>query len=407
MKTIKSIVKQALGIAEVEKRDGVYISRPVLNGQEWYDWAVKWGVPSPIAAADMHVTVMSSTVDVKMVPDKSAYSVPTSGGWSPGCFCLMGPQNQALVFCWDDYDLWDRHYAFIRNGAVDSWPTYRPHMTITMENGDYELPDGALSDAPTFISLGGEVYADLKKATPDDEESDGAAGDDAEDGDDALIIVIEIAAAAAQKALDVEQNLSPLDRLALRDMAVRKTVTKGVLKRVSAADWAPAEIKDLAKSVTKPVAVAATKKRVEVDVTITTHQIGSDVEKTSKASALTMKADDDRHLVWGIASVSTVKGELYVDLHDERITTRCLEEFTIDLMKNQRAGKFEHEGEVCNHVVQALVLSDDLQKALGIDLGKECLVTCTEVPNDADWALVKQGNWEQSIAGRLWYYEDE
>ena len=424
-------LKSALGVKDVEKRAGLYVYRPVLNAQEWADWAAKWKVPGALGADEMHVTILYSSVDVKMPQDDCPVTIGTRG-WSPGCFCMMGPDDESLVFAFDCYDLADRNWAFRSNGAVSTWPTYRPHLTISNSAGGFELPDAALAETPEFIILGGEVYADTKTAEdPSDEGADGMGDDEGAEGDDDVtVIVISIEASASAKSSlaspAVTSDLTPLDLAALRDVAKGRPVTKGVAKRLQKTGWGK-PIGEALLSKTDSRGSAATgavsplsipnaeprfvnvngveKKVISKDVQIRM----TDAQKSAAASvqlAEVMKRDDAQRLVYAISNVYSINGELVEDLDGDSFTTRAMEEFIGDVLKKQGTGKFEHEGDSCNDIVQGIVLSHELQKALGIDLGLECLVTCTHVPGDAEWAKVRDGTWEQSIAGKFWYYED-
>lgn len=458
------IIDRAKALLNIEKRaGGVFISRPVLNGDEWAAWAEKWKVPSPLGAADLHVTIMASTVDVKMKPATGPVVVDMN--WA--CFCLMGPESQALTVAFDDWGLQDRHWALQRNGAVSSWPTYRPHMTLTMANGDFELPDEALADAPNYIVLGGEVNADLKvtEVTEDDSDPEGVEIDD---GDADLVVVIEIAASAAKTLLETAKSLNAVDATALRDVAAGRSITAGVAKRLASEAWATEEIRDLAKAPKKKpygdVAYAdaknskypidteehiraawsyinmpknqadytaaevkaikgkivsawkdkidakgppsAVKKTVEREVVVTMKALPADVLKSMGIQKLDI-LDDEQRIVKGLASVSTIGGVLVEDLQDDTVTTQALFEFNRSLLSGQRAGKFEHEGDVRTEIVGGLVLSDDWQKALGIDLGFEPYLTDIHVPGDQDWAEVKKGDWMLSIAGTMYVEVEE
>lgn len=388
------ILDRAKALLNIEKRAGVYISRPVLNGEAWAAWATKWKVPSPLAAADLHVTVIASTVDVKMKP--AIGPVVVDMAWA--CFCLMGPDSQALTVAFDSWDLQDRHWALQRNGAVSSWPTYRPHMTLTMANGDFELSDEALADAPSYIVLGAEVNADLKAAevAADDSDPEGVDGGEAD-----MVIVIEIAASAAKATLETQKSLNPVDRTALRDIAAGRSITAGVAKRLAGESWAPPEIRDLIKAKPAPVM-----KRVEREITVTMKAMPADILKSMGVQKLDL-LDEEHRIVKGLASVSTIGGVLVEDLQDDTVTTQALFEFNRSLLSGQRAGKFEHEGEVRTEIVGGLVLSDDWQKALGIDLGFEPYLTDIHVPLDADWAEVKKGDWMLSIAGTMYVEVEE
>jgi hypothetical protein len=400
MKTIRDFAGKVL---DIEKRAGLYVYRPVLNGQAWHDWAVKYGVPKPLAANDLHVTVLSSTVDVKMPIDETPMTIEVFTDYEPGSFVTLGPKDQSLVWTFDSWRLHGRNWSFVRNGAKPTHPTYRPHMTLTNEVGDFELPDDALRNMPRHIILGGEINSDIKTPDATDDDPDGVEVDDESR---VLVVVVEFAAKDAQKALDadVEGEINVLDRLALRDIAAEKSITMGVAKRLAAEPFATDAIKALAAPAADPAPaskeVLIGKRTKEVDMTVTLRELPQEIAK-SCAAADVYKTDDEERLVWGWASVSTVGGELLEDMDGHKITTGAQRQFLHQIMCGQRAGKFDHEGEVCNEVVEGIVLDHDLQKALGIDLGMEGMLICTHVPDDKNWEDVKKGNWMYSIAGTV------
>lgn len=390
MKIIDRAMSAARNVMNVERRDGVYVSRPVTNGKEWHDWAVKWGVPEPEAAADLHVTILHSAVDVKMAPDKTVKSIYIGPGYCEAAsFATLGPKGESLCVCFSDWDLYNRHWNWVENGAVTTWPTFRPHMTITNAVGDYELPDGALADAPLYINLGPEVFADLKKAGPVEEDPEGV-----EEGDGAdLILVIEVQMAAAQEVLRSGASLSAIDKVALLDIAFGHPVTRGVMSRIGAQSWAPEELR---KMIAKPKEKPATR-----DVTISIGQVPEAVMRSTGG----FKPKAVERMVVGIANITTVDGELVVDAHDTSFTTQAMIEWTREIIRGERASTFDHEGEACNEVVQAFVMSDDVQRALGIALGFEPVLVEVHVPDDDNWAKVEAGDWMFSINGTFAYEE--
>lgn len=414
MKILKTLAKKATAafisgvemVGEVEKRDGVFIARYLdpINAKKWHDWAVQYGIPDPVPAAEMHVTVLASTVDVKVPRLELPIIVDTQPdyGGDAGQFLLFGPQEDVLVFTFHNWQLYHRHHALLEKGAVSKWPSYRPHLSLSTSAKGFEISDEALANVPQYIIMGPEVNADIKQPDAGEAVQDGA--DDAEDGDDVLIIVIDLAKTAAKTLLEsdaTKHELSALDAYALADIQNGR-VTKGVAKRLAATEWAPPEIKDLAKAEIKKERVLKSK-----DVTLSVSPaVEAFIQKNTQREDTVFKADDERRLVWSIASVSTHKGSPYYDVEDDHFTTRALEDFAIQLTKSGGAGKFEHEGEACNRIVQALVLSDDLQKSLGFELEMEPLVICTEIHPD-HWEEVKKGGYRDSIAGTFFYYEDE
>lgn len=391
MKIVEA-AKRALGISTAEKRAGVFISRYVeaTNAQKWFDWATKWGVPNIVPVDQMHVTVMYSTVDVMTPLVETTMNVPTTSG---GCFALFGPDENILVFTFSSWELYDRNWAIRDMGAVPTWPSYRPHLSLSNDVGDFELPDGALQEVPSYIVLGPEVSAALKaKDDPSDQTDD-------DEGDSEVVLVLVACSQAAELLKSDGQKMPALAAYDLADVAHGKA-SKGVLKRLTESDWAPAEFKAALQQKT-----TETRKKVERELTISVSNMPEEVAKKLKNSEIA-KANDEEQIVLGIASVSTVNGELVKDLHGDEVTTQALVEFNRSLISGSRAGKFMHEGEAVTEIVAGLVLSQDWQKALGIDLGYEPYLVEIHVPDATDWAEVKKGEWMLSVAGTMWYYED-
>lgn len=393
---------RTLGVADIEKRDGLYVSRKLdpQNAAKWAAWAKTYGIPNPLSADDLHVTILYSSVDVKTPMAELPIVVDTQSVYGGcGAFAFFGPDEDCLVFAFRCYELQDRHWQLISLGADSTWPDYRPHLTLSTDAAGFELSDEALQNVPRYIVLGPEVNDAPKQKESDLEAQDGS--DEAEAADDGDIIVVVIECSDAAKALleSRSDSLDPIDAAALYGVSKGRS-SRGVAKRL--AKKYP-EVAELAKAARK---VEAVRKRVEQDMVVRVQAIPEEVAKRI-GSCTVQKNNDEQQILYGIASVSTLNGELVEDLHGDRITTQALVEFNRDILKNARAGKFEHDGEVRTEVVEGLVLVDDLQKALGIDLGFEPYLVGIHVPDPKDWAEVKKGDWELSIAGRLWYYQDE
>jgi hypothetical protein len=393
-------------VVDIEKRSGLYVSRSVLNGKEWHDWAVKYGVPDPLAADDLHVTVLYSSKDVKLIPDKTVRTIYVGpGGYEPACFVKLGPKDQSLAVCFWDYALWDRHHAFIRSGAVHSWPDYRPHMTLSNAAGDFEISDEALAAAPLQINLGPEVY-DETNANKRQADADVEGVDDPDGA--TLIVIIDIAASAAQQVIDKSlaepgsMDINPVDRAALADVAAGHSIRKSVATRIAGADWAPEAIKGLAKAESAPKVIEIDgRKFVERELRMTVQPLAEDIRKQLPFEVDAFKMDEEERLAWGWASVSTVKGKYVTDFEGQEITTKAQRQWLHSLMKGQRAGKMDHEGADVGEVVEGIVLDADVQKALGIDLGLEGVLCCTHYTCEKTWNMVKTGKWMHSIAGRV------
>lgn len=408
MKFLQTAKTALARVLDVEKRKGVFVSRRLLNADEWHRWGAKWKVPNLVPADEMHVTVVySPDKDVKMKPATDPLVIDTK----LACFALFGPEEDVLVVAFCSWRLSQRHWEYRENGATSTWPTYRPHMTLSYDIGDFELSDEAVADSPEFLVLGAEASATPKdEATADEVDPEGVECDE---GMDAVIVVIEIERSAATELLESEKaaTLAPWDETALREIAAGHPISRGVAKRLSATDWAPDAIKAMATREDKKdppkkkpaMADGETKKTRDVEIVV--RDFPAEIRK-NLADRPVVKFDDAERIIYGIASVSTVDGELIEDHHGAKITTDCLREFIHDIIRGQRAGKFEHEGEVCNEVVEGFVLSDDIQKSLGISLGYEPLLIGMHVPGDKDWQAVCDGDWMFSIAGSLYYVEE-
>lgn len=398
---IANIVKAAVGAltpktAEVEKAAATFISRPVLNAQKWHDWAVKWGVPNVVPAAEMHVTQMASDTALMAPLVERAMNISAA----QGVFAFFGEQDDCLVFTFSAWDLYDRWWDLLSAGATPTWPSYRPHLTLSYDAAGFTLPDDAMTDVPGMIVLGPE-----KLVTGQPDPSDQLDPDD----ETPAVLILDIACSAAAGVLEAERDKLPL--MAAYDLAdiAKGKATAEVVKRIAGADWAPAELKALS---TEPAPVATpVRKRVEVDYTVKVSALPEQIQKTgfgAKARDIS-KSDGEEvedQIVYGIASVSTVNGELVKDLHGDEVTTRALVEFNRSIISGSRAGKFEHLGDECTSIVGGLVLTEDWQKSLGIDLGFEPYLVEIHVPGAQDWAEVKEGDWELSIAGTMWHWEE-
>ena len=346
---------------EAEKRAGLVVKRPVLNGEDWYDWAVKHGIPSPLAADDIHVTVIySPDIDVKTKPQ----SRPMIFNTEQASFHFFGPDEDVFVLALGGYETWelnDRHYFLLASGATTKWPTYRPHMTISYDAGGFEISDEALADAPGHVILGGEVFDEPNKdfdAKKSGENPEGliAAGFDP-------VTLTDAVREAAKSVLEARiGDFNAVDQSALYEIANSTTVPVGVLARFNATDDSGvAEIR-------KALITEDAKKSHEIVVDL--KQVTTEVAKAYGLKEA-FKQNVAEQMVVTIASVSTVDGELVKDFHGDTITTQALIEFSRDIVRGTRASQFDHNGDNRLEIVQSFVLSEDIQKALGIDLGYE------------------------------------
>jgi hypothetical protein len=104
-----------------------------------------------------------------------------------------------------------------------------------------------------------------------------------------------------------------------------------------------------------------------------------------------VKASDEERMIWGWGSVITLKGQPVVDSQNDVIELHELKQAVYKFMDEDRVGGESHKVMGVGTVVESLVFSEELQKALGIDLGKEGWFIGVRVDKDATWAKVKSG----------------
>lgn len=104
-----------------------------------------------------------------------------------------------------------------------------------------------------------------------------------------------------------------------------------------------------------------------------------------------LKVDADKRLVWGWASVIENAGETVVDHQGDVIDEETLITAAHKFIADARKAKVMHDGDVIGEIVESLVFTKEIQKSLGIDVGKVGWFICMKV-NDPDvWARVKDG----------------
>ncbi len=103
-----------------------------------------------------------------------------------------------------------------------------------------------------------------------------------------------------------------------------------------------------------------------------------------------VKVDDELRVVWGWASVIAEKGAVVVDAHGDTISEKTLVKAAHSFAGIRRIKRM-HEGAPIGEMVESVVLTPALQKALGIDLGLTGWLIAWKVHDEATWADVKAG----------------
>lgn len=114
-----------------------------------------------------------------------------------------------------------------------------------------------------------------------------------------------------------------------------------------------------------------------------------------------LKTDDESRMVYGWASVSTVKGELVIDQQGDTLTPAEMAKMADRFMSSVRTAKAMHAGAGIGEVLHSLPLTNDLAKAFGVETDREGWLVGMKIHDDAVWARVKDGTLsELSIGGR-------
>lgn len=112
------------------------------------------------------------------------------------------------------------------------------------------------------------------------------------------------------------------------------------------------------------------------------------------------KVDVEQKIAYGWFSVIEENGEVVVDHHGDTIDEDTLVQAAHGFILEYRAGKIMHQGKKIADVVESMVFTKDVQKALGIDLGKVGWFGAMKFRDDETWARVKSGEFSEfSIGG--------
>lgn len=104
-----------------------------------------------------------------------------------------------------------------------------------------------------------------------------------------------------------------------------------------------------------------------------------------------VKTDDDMRVAYGWASVTEEGGRTVTDQQGDQIDVPDLIDAAHDFMLSSRNAGDMHDVMGVGKVVESMVFSPDVQKALGIELGKVGWFIAMKI-SDADvWTRVKSG----------------
>jgi cation transport regulator ChaB len=116
------------------------------------------------------------------------------------------------------------------------------------------------------------------------------------------------------------------------------------------------------------------------------------VEKV-ELQAEVKKLDDELRVVWGWASVIEENGQVVIDKQGDVISEEELVSAAHDFMREARLAKAMHDGEGIGEVVESVVLTKELQKALGIEVNKVGWLIGMHVECNDAWAKFSDGTY--------------
>ncbi len=120
-------------------------------------WMRSVGIPKPVAAGKLHLTTVYSAI-----PPKGYEPSAGTEMLDPARYRLerLGPDGAVLALVVDSDLAWDRMQAAMAAGAVPAWPTLIPHITLSYDAGEFQIPD----HPPDFpITVGPEVIGSGRK----------------------------------------------------------------------------------------------------------------------------------------------------------------------------------------------------------------------------------------------------
>lgn len=104
-----------------------------------------------------------------------------------------------------------------------------------------------------------------------------------------------------------------------------------------------------------------------------------------------VKIDPDQRLVYGWISIVEKNGEAVIDTQGDVITEAELVKMAHRYVQDARVAKMMHDGQPVGTLVESMIFTKEVQKALGIDLGHVGWWGVYKINDDDAWAKVKSG----------------
>lgn len=138
-----------------EAADSLYVNRPVINAQEIHDWAVRNGVPEPVAPADMHATQVYSRKAAPLEPLRDEIVA------GPTRVAPIGDQG-AVALHINSPEMQARFAEAKAAGATHDYPEFQPHVTLSYNAPGFDA--SKIAEPMPAVRLGPEIHAPLDEA---------------------------------------------------------------------------------------------------------------------------------------------------------------------------------------------------------------------------------------------------
>jgi len=99
--------------------------------------AHEYGVPNAVSMGTMHSTIVYSRSTFQFEKDRRQVSYY---GWATHLEIWRDGNKNILVLILDMPDLEVRHKHYLLNGATHDYENYVPHITLSYDIGDWQIP---------------------------------------------------------------------------------------------------------------------------------------------------------------------------------------------------------------------------------------------------------------------------
>lgn len=111
------------------------------------------------------------------------------------------------------------------------------------------------------------------------------------------------------------------------------------------------------------------------------------------------KANDEKRIVYAWAYVCSSGGEQVVDHSGDVIEEDEMERMAYDFMESYRDGGEMHSRRGVASAVASMPFTTELQKAIGIDVGKVGWLIVLKIKDDDVWEKIKNGTYKMMSIG--------